>query len=152
MYYGFVSFAVSVHISIRKQPPPSPFSLFIPSLTYCKSLYHNLPKSQITLLQQIHNSLARAVVKSHKSSHITPILRSREITQLIEYKLLSLTKFSQQPNCHIAAHALRLWLYSLAIYIILSKINIVPCIISFSRQYIIFVSSWCDHSMLDSLL
>ena len=42
---------------------------------YCNSLYHNLPKSQITRLQQIQNSLARAVVKAPKSSHITPIFR-----------------------------------------------------------------------------
>jgi len=31
----------------------------------CNSLYHNLLKSQITRLQQIQNSLARAVVKIH---------------------------------------------------------------------------------------
>ena len=43
---------------------------------YCNSLYHNLPKSQITWLQQIQNSLARAVVKAPKSSHITPIPQS----------------------------------------------------------------------------
>jgi len=57
-------------------------------------LYHNLPKSQITQLQQIQNSLARAVVKASKSSHITPILLSLHwfnITERIEYKLLSLT-------------------------------------------------------------
>jgi len=63
-------------------------------LDYCNSLYHNLPKSQITRLQRIQNSLARAVVKDPKSSHITPILRSLhwlKITERIEYKLLSLT-------------------------------------------------------------
>ena len=63
-------------------------------LDYCHSLYHNLPKSQIIRLQQIHNSLARAVVKALKSSHITPILRSLhwlKITERIEYKLFSLT-------------------------------------------------------------
>ena len=43
---------------------------------YCNSLYHNLPKCQITRLQQIQNSLARAVVKAPKFSHTTPILRS----------------------------------------------------------------------------
>ena len=32
------------------------------TLDYCNSLYHNLPMSQITRLQQIQNSLARAVV------------------------------------------------------------------------------------------
>jgi len=36
-------------------------------LDYCNSLYHNLPKSQITRLQQIQNSLARAVVKAPKN-------------------------------------------------------------------------------------
>ena len=63
-------------------------------LDYCNSLYHNLPKSQITRLQQIQNSLARAVVKAPKFSHTTPILRSLhwlKITERIEYKLLSLT-------------------------------------------------------------
>ena len=45
-------------------------------LDYCNSLYYSLPKSQITRLQQVQNSLARAVVKSLKSCHITPILRS----------------------------------------------------------------------------
>ena len=42
-------------------------------LDYCNSLYYNLPKSQITRLQQIQNSPARAVVKAPKSCHITPI-------------------------------------------------------------------------------
>jgi len=75
-------------------------------LDYCNSLYHNLPKSQITRLQQIQNSLARAVVKAPKSSHITPILRSLhrlKITERMEYKLLSLTYnvlTTTQPSYH----------------------------------------------------
>jgi len=63
-------------------------------LDYCNSLYYNLPKSQITRLQQIQNSLARAVVKAPKFCHITPILHSLhwlKITERIEYKILSLT-------------------------------------------------------------
>ena len=63
-------------------------------LDYCNSLYYNLPKSQITCLQQIQNSLARTVVNSHKFCHITPILHSLhwlKITEHIEYKILSLT-------------------------------------------------------------
>jgi len=40
----FVNFVLSVHTSIPKQLPPSPLPLFAPSST----LYHNLPKSQIT--------------------------------------------------------------------------------------------------------
>jgi len=60
-------------------------------LDYCNSLYHNLPSYQ---LQQIQNSLARAVVKAPKSSHITPILQSLhwlKVNERIERKLLSLT-------------------------------------------------------------
>ena len=63
-------------------------------LDYCNSLYHNLPKSQIARLQQIQNSLARAVVKAPKTCHITSTLESLhwlKITERIEYKLLSLT-------------------------------------------------------------
>ena len=45
-------------------------------LDYCNSLYHNLPNHQLHRLQQIQNSLARAVVKAPKSTHITPILKS----------------------------------------------------------------------------
>jgi len=76
-------------------------------LNYCNSLYYNLPKSQITRLQHIQNSLARAVVKAPKSCHITPILRSLhwlKITECIEYKLLSLTykdlTTTQPPYLH----------------------------------------------------
>jgi len=123
-----VSFAVSVHTSIPKQLPPSPLSLFTLSLTTA-TVYHNLPKFQITRLQQIQNSHARAVVKAPKSSHITPIPRSLhwlKINERIEYKLTkfysSTIKFSQPPNLHIcitssqfsllAALALHLWLRS----------------------------------------
>jgi len=63
-------------------------------LDYCNSLYYNLPKSQISRLQQIQNCLARTVVKAPKSSLVTPILRSLhwlKINERIEYKLLSLT-------------------------------------------------------------
>ena len=95
-------------------------------LHYCNSLYYNLPMSQITRLQLIQNSLARAVIKASKSCHITSVLRSLhrlKITERIEYKLLSLTKSSQPTNLHIsttsslfnllAALALHLWLPSL---------------------------------------
>ena len=61
---------------------------------YCNSLYYKLPKSQLSRLQQIRNSLARTVIKAPRSCHITPILHSLHwlrITERIEYKLLSLT-------------------------------------------------------------
>ena len=38
-------------------------------LDYCNSLYHSLPNCQLNRLQQIQNSLARAVVKAPKSTH-----------------------------------------------------------------------------------
>jgi len=61
---------------------------------YCNSLYYKFPKSQLSRLQQIQNSVAHTVVKASKSCHITPILRSLywlRITERIEYKFLSLT-------------------------------------------------------------
>jgi len=76
-------------------------------LDYCNSLYYKLPESQLSHLQQIQNSLARTVVKSCKSCHITPILSSLHwlrITERIEYKLLSLTfkvlTTTQPPYLH----------------------------------------------------
>ena len=57
-------------------------------------MIHNLPKSQIHRLQQIQNSLARAVVKAPKFTHTTPILKSLhwlKINERIEYKILYLT-------------------------------------------------------------
>jgi len=92
----FVNFAVSAHISTSKQPASllPPLSNVHSKLDYCNSLYHNLPNHQLNRLQQIQNSLARAVVKAPKSSHITPILRSLywlKVNERIEYKLLSLT-------------------------------------------------------------
>jgi len=56
-----------------------------------------LPYSSALLypsIPRVQNSLARAVVKAPKPSHITPIPRTQhslKITQRIEYKLLSLT-------------------------------------------------------------
>jgi len=63
-------------------------------LDYCISLYYNLPKSQTNRLQVIQNSLAQAVVKAPKFSHVTPILKSLhwlKINERIKYKLRSLT-------------------------------------------------------------
>jgi len=60
----------------------------------CNFRYYKLPKSQLSRLQQIQNSLAHTVVKAPKSCHITPILRSLHwlrIIERIENKLLSLT-------------------------------------------------------------
>jgi len=90
-------------------------------------LSHSLPNCQLNRLQQIQNSLARAVVKAPKSTHITPILESLhwlKVKERIEYKLLALTlrtKFLQQVNLTLftawtpfnplAVPAPHLWLY-----------------------------------------
>jgi len=92
------SFVVSVLTLIPPQRAP------LPPQSFTVILYNNLPKTQLTRLQQIQNSLARAVVKALKSCHITTILRYLhwlKITERIEYKLFSLTKSSQPPNFHI---------------------------------------------------
>jgi len=52
--------------------------------------HHILPKT----FQHIQNSLARAVVRAPKSSHINPALKSLhwlKIKQRIDYKIISLT-------------------------------------------------------------
>jgi len=57
-------------------------------------VYNDLPKSQITRLQLIQNSLACAVVKAPMFCHITPILhflRWLEITECSKYNILSRT-------------------------------------------------------------
>ena len=103
-------FVVSLLTSIPPQLAPLPPPSFTPnSITVLLSVYYNLPrpKSQITSLQQIQNSLACAVLKAPQSCHITPILCSLhwlQITQRIEYKLLSLTykilTTTQPPYLH----------------------------------------------------
>jgi len=91
----FVNFAVSAHISTLKQPAFKIATFIVHSkLDYCNSVYHNLPNYQLNWLEQIQNSLVRAVVKAPKSSHITPILKSLhwlKVNERIKYKLLSLT-------------------------------------------------------------
>ena len=58
-----VNFALSAHTLTSKQPAPLPPLLFI------LNFYHNRPNCQLNRLQQIQNSLARAVVKAPKSTH-----------------------------------------------------------------------------------
>jgi len=94
-------------------------------LDYSLSLYHNLPKSQITRLQQIQNSLAHAVAKAPKSSHIshpTPLAKNNW-AHWIQAPFTYLTEFLQPPYLLIcitslqlsliAALALHLWSHSL---------------------------------------
>src|SRR6218665_3584477 len=58
-------------------------------LDYCNSLFYSINSSQITRLQTIQNALARAVTKTPKHHHITPVLKSLhwlKIPQRIHYK------------------------------------------------------------------
>ena len=69
-------------------------SLIHSKLDYCNSLFLNLPQFQLHRLQLILNSSARAVSKSPKFCHITPLLKSLhwlKIEQRIEFKVLSTT-------------------------------------------------------------
>ena len=74
-------------------------------LDYCNSLYYGLPKYQINRLQHIQNSLARTVVQAPKFQHITPVLKSLhwlKVSEQIEHKIISLTKFSIPVSHHIS--------------------------------------------------
>src|SRR6218665_3361283 len=60
----------------------------------CNSLFYSINSSQIKRPQTIQNALARAVTKTHKHHHITPVLKSLhwlKIPQRIHYKITSLT-------------------------------------------------------------
>ena len=63
-------------------------------LDYCNSLYYNLPAYEIQRLQYIQNSLARAVCRKSKFTHISPTLKALhwlKVQERIEYKVASLT-------------------------------------------------------------
>jgi hypothetical protein len=69
-------------------------SLVQSKLDYCNSLYYNISSKQLNRLQIIQNSLARAVTRTLRFSHITPVLKSLhwlKIEQRIIYKIISLT-------------------------------------------------------------
>ena len=63
-------------------------------LDYCNSLYLNVPQNQISCLQLLQNSLARAVTRTTKTEYITPVLKSLnwiKIEERIHYKIISIT-------------------------------------------------------------
>ena len=45
-------------------------------IDYCNSLLAGLPKYQLDRLQRIQNNAARLILRSSKSEHVTPLLRS----------------------------------------------------------------------------
>jgi len=69
-------------------------SLFQSKIDYCHSLSLNLHATQTNRLQIVLNYAARAVTKSPKFHHNTPILKSLnwlKINERIKYQVLSLT-------------------------------------------------------------
>jgi len=66
------------------------------------TLFYSIPATQTNRLQLVLNSTARAVTKTLKLHHITPILKSLQwlkIKERIKYKVLSLTyKFIKTVN------------------------------------------------------
>ena len=63
-------------------------------LDYCNSLLLNLPASHLNRLQLVLNSAARAVTRTSKFRHISPILKDLhwlKINERVHYKVLSLT-------------------------------------------------------------
>jgi len=98
----FVNFAVSSLTSSTACTIAT--SIIHSKLDYCNSPYCKLPKSQLSRLPQIQNSLA---LVAPKSCHMTSILHSLHwlrITERIAYKLLSLTykvlTTTQPPYIH----------------------------------------------------
>ena len=84
-------------------------SLIHSKLDNCNSLFLNLPHSQLARLQLILNSTARAVSKTPKFSHITPVLKSLhwlKIEQRIHYKVLSITYKTLQSRKPSYLHSL----------------------------------------------
>src|SRR6218665_3704358 len=70
-------------------------------LDYCNSLFYRINSSQIKRLQTIQNALARAVRKTPKHHHSTPVLKSLhwlKVPQRIHYKIASLTYNTLQTS------------------------------------------------------
>jgi len=102
-----VEFHAVFRLSWSQVSNPHVYSIVHSKLDYCNSVYHNLPNCQRNRLQQIQNSLARAVVKAPKSSHVNPILWSLHWLQMMNayWILTSLvlpTKFLQPVNLAIS--------------------------------------------------
>src|SRR6218665_1951247 len=95
-----ISAASDPCLTLKLHPPlPPPSST--QKLDYCNSLFLNLDSTQIQRLQLIQNSVARAVIRTPRHHHITPVLKSLhwlKIPERIHFKVLSLTYNSLQSS------------------------------------------------------
>jgi hypothetical protein len=60
-------------------------------LDHCNSLLYGIPKHLIQRLQYVHNAAARLISLSHRSDHITPVLKELHwlpVKQRIKYKII----------------------------------------------------------------
>ena len=73
-------------------------------LDYCNSLYNGISKTNMQKLQRLQNSIARAITKTPKHNHITPVLKKLHwlpVEQRIKFKtslLVYKTLQSGQPQ------------------------------------------------------
>ena len=68
----------------------------------CRCCCSVIPKFQINRLQHIQNALARTIVQAPKFEHITlKSLYWLKVSERIEYKIISLTKFSMPLSLRI---------------------------------------------------
>ena len=94
----------TITITILKTASTIATSIVHAKLDYCNFLFLNIDVTQINRLQPIQNALARAVTKTLKQHHITPVLKKLpclKIPERIQYKVIShnITRFNH-PNPH----------------------------------------------------
>src|SRR6218665_1374694 len=83
-------------------------SIIHSKLDYCNSLFYSINSSQIKRLQTFQNALARAVTKTPKHHHITPVLKSLhwlKIPQCIHYKIATLKYLQHSSNLPTLLHS-----------------------------------------------
>src|SRR6218665_3227998 len=97
------------HLTSFKTASTIATSIVHSKLDYCNSLFLSLDSTQIHRLQLIQNSLARAVTRTPRHHHITPVLKSLhwlKIREHIHFKVLSLTYSSLQSSQPTYLHEL----------------------------------------------
>ena len=81
---------------IRRHIPEESCKLVVQSLVtsrldYSNGLLYGIPKSAVSILQSVQNSVARIVTKTALNEHITPVLKELHwlpVDRRIEYKIL----------------------------------------------------------------